>query len=131
MIINNQSPLQSDEHSACHLYIPGGGGGSGARLGAWLMLPAHSSGRVEQLASTDTVVLYLHGNGSNRSHTHRSVHKVHNMIVSPRSIIHVRVGMYKLLLSLGYYVLAVDYRGYGDSTNITPSEETTVSHHNH
>ena len=38
------------------------------------MLPAHSSGRVEQLASTDTVVLYLHGNGSNRSHTHRSVH---------------------------------------------------------
>ena len=35
--------------------------------------------------------------------------------------------MYKLLLSLGYYVLAVDYRGYGDSTNITPSEETTVS----
>ena len=99
------------------------------------MLPAHSSGRVEQLASTDTVVLYLHGNGSNRSHTHRSVHKVHNIIVSSRSrsIIHVRVGMYKLLLSLGYYVLAVDYRGYGDSTNITPSEETTVSRrkHNH
>ena len=92
------------------------------------MLPAHSSGRVEQLASTDTVVLYLHGNGSNRSHTHRSVHKVRNtMIVSPRSVILVRVGMYKLLLSLGYYVLAVDYRGYGDSTNITPSEETTVS----
>ena len=91
------------------------------------MLPAHSSGRVEQLASTDTVVLYLHGNGSNRSHTHRSVHTQGSLLGSPQSIIHVRVGMYKLLLSLGYYVLAVDYRGYGDSTNITPSEETTVS----
>ena len=35
--------------------------------------------------------------------------------------------MYKLLLSLGYYVLAVDYRGYGDSTNISPTEQTVVS----
>ena len=35
--------------------------------------------------------------------------------------------MYKLLLSLGYYVLAVDYRGYGDSTNISPTEQSVVS----
>ena len=32
-----------------------------------------------------------------------------------------------MLLSLGYYVLALDYRGYGDSTNIKPSEDSVVS----
>ena len=38
------------------------------RVGAWLMLPSHSSGKVETLTSDDTVVLYCHGNGSNRYH---------------------------------------------------------------
>ena len=35
--------------------------------------------------------------------------------------------MYKKLLSLGYYVLSIDYRGYGDSTNMKPSEDTVVN----
>ena len=35
--------------------------------------------------------------------------------------------LYKVLLSLGYYVLAFDYRGYGDSTNISPSEASVVA----
>ena len=37
----------------------------------------------------------------------------------------VRVGLYKKLLALGYYVLAVDYRGYGDSTVISPVTEAS------
>ena len=37
-----------------------------------------------------------------------------------------RVGLYKKLLGLGYYVLAVDYRGYGDSTVISPTEASCV-----
>ena len=37
----------------------------------------------------------------------------------------VRVGLYKRLLALGYYVLAVDYRGYGDSTIISPVTEAS------
>ena len=36
-----------------------------------------------------------------------------------------RVGLYKKLLALGYYVLAVDYRGYGDSTVISPVTEAS------
>ena len=56
----------------------------------------------------ETVILYCHGNGSNRSQQHR-------------------VELYKVLLSLGFYVLAFDYRGYGDSTNIKPSETSVVS----
>ena len=38
----------------------------------------------------------------------------------------LRIALYKVFLSLGYYVLSIDYRGYGDSTNISPSEETAV-----
>ena len=36
-----------------------------------------------------------------------------------------RIGLYKLLSSLGYHVIALDYRGYGDSTG-TPSEKDLV-----
>ena len=38
-----------------------------------------------------------------------------------------RVGLYKKLLALGYYVLAVDYRGYGDSSIISPTETSCVT----
>ena len=38
-----------------------------------------------------------------------------------------RVGLYKKLLALGYYVLAVDYRGYGDSSIISPTEASCVT----
>lgn len=71
------------------------------------MLPETSSGRVEPLTETDTVILYFHGNAYNRGQAHR-------------------VGLYKILLNLGYYVLAVDYRGYGDSSPVSLSEKTVV-----
>lgn len=53
------------------------------------------------------VILYLHGNTASRGSGHR-------------------VDMYKLLRNLGYHVLALDYRGYGDSDPVSPSEEGVV-----
>ena len=71
------------------------------------MLPENSSGQVEPLSASDTVVLYLHGNAHNRGQAHR-------------------VSLYKILLRLGYYVLAVDYRGYGDSSPVGLAETTVA-----
>ncbi|MCP9262801.1 Monoacylglycerol lipase ABHD12 [Dirofilaria immitis] len=48
------------------------------------------------------VILYLHGNSFDRSQS-------------------TRCGLYNLLTSLGFHVLAFDYRGYGDSSG-SPSE---------
>ena len=58
-----------DTSNISHLFIscPGGGG----KIGAWYMLPRHSSGKVESLTKSDVVILYLHGNGYNRSQPHR------------------------------------------------------------
>ena len=52
-------------------------------------------------------ILYLHGISNNRGYDHR-------------------VGLYKVLLACGYRVLAVDYRGFGDSSDVTVTEETVV-----
>ena len=78
-----------------------------SRIGAWYFLPEKSSGRVEPLLETDTLILYLHGNSYNRSQSHR-------------------VGLYKHLIRQGFYVLAIDYRGFGDSSPVNLSEKTVV-----
>ena len=52
------------------------------------MLYAVTCVQVESLGEGDTVVLYLHGNSFNRSQSHR-------------------LGLYSLLLKLGYHVLAI------------------------
>lgn len=36
-----------------------------------------------------------------------------------------RIGLYKLLSSLDYHIIAIDYRGFGDSTG-TPAEKDVV-----
>jgi abhydrolase domain-containing protein 12 len=97
-----------DSSSVLNFNIPSpAGGASGADvLGAWLMLPP--AGRLEHLAASDTVLLYLHGNCSNRSMLHR-------------------IACYRFLLSLGYYVLAVDYRGFGDSSPTDLTESSVVA----
>jgi pimeloyl-ACP methyl ester carboxylesterase len=99
-----------DSTGISHLFIssPAGSTDSTSRLGAWLMLPTGSSGRVEPLGPSDTVVLYLHGNAFNRSQKHR-------------------IALYRLLLSLGYYVLAIDYRGFGDSSPVELTENSVVA----
>ena len=42
-----------------------------------------------------------------------------------------RVSLYKKLLKAGYSILAFDYRGFADSTEITDITETTVVHDSH
>jgi len=99
-----------DLSNISHLFIssPVGTTDSTSRIGAWYMLPTKSSGRVEPLSSTDTVILYLHGNASNRAQPHR-------------------VALYKKFLAMGFYVLAIDYRGFGDSSPVQLREETVVA----
>lgn len=55
-----------------------------------------------------SVVLYLHGNTGSRGAAHR-------------------IEMYKLLREEGHHVIAVDYRGYADSSPIAPNEHGVVN----
>lgn len=54
-----------------------------------------------------SVVLYLHGNTASRAAPHR-------------------VELFKVLQRMGYHVVALDYRGYGDSGKVQPTEEGVV-----
>ncbi|KAJ3149996.1 hypothetical protein HDU89_003453 [Geranomyces variabilis] len=58
-----------------------------------------------QLADADRVFLYFHGNAGNRAHRHR-------------------VDFYKMLQGIGArsHVVAIDYRGFGDSDRVSPTE---------
>jgi abhydrolase domain-containing protein 12 len=56
----------------------------------------------------DPVVLYLHGNTGTRANGHR-------------------VDLYKTLRRLGYHVIAMDYRGFADSSDISPTENGCVN----
>ncbi|KRT80701.1 hydrolase, partial [Oryctes borbonicus] len=88
------------------------------RLGVWHILPENFS-RVANVASKDdsyfdealssgeTVVIYNHGNSANRAATYR-------------------IAMYKFLRKY-FHVVAYDYRGYGDSTDVPPTETGVVS----
>jgi len=69
-------------------------------VGAWFMEP-------EEASKHDKAVLYLHGVKGNRGRSYR-------------------VGLYNILLKEGFKVLAIDYRGFGDSTDISEDEDTVV-----
>lgn len=51
--------------------------------------------------------MYCHGNTASRGSGHR-------------------IDVYKLLRNLGYHVISFDYRGYGDSDAVSPTEEGVV-----
>ncbi|CAL4095232.1 unnamed protein product, partial [Meganyctiphanes norvegica] len=53
------------------------------------------------------IVVYLHGNGGTRAASNR-------------------VGLYYVLRSMDYHVIAFDYRGYGDSSAVQPTEDGMV-----
>ncbi|XP_072933743.1 uncharacterized protein [Epargyreus clarus] len=62
----------------------------------------------EELKSKhNTIVLYCHGNSSHRGTPHR-------------------LQMYKVFQELNYHVITFDYRGYGDSTHLRPTEKGVV-----
>ncbi|VDM11198.1 unnamed protein product [Wuchereria bancrofti] len=93
-------------------------GENGLRLGCWHILPSElamnyrysilNAREMELLmaAANNSVIVYLHGNSFDRSQS-------------------TRCGLYNLLANMGFHVLALDYRGYGDS-NGSPSENGLI-----
>ncbi|XP_032818366.1 lysophosphatidylserine lipase ABHD12-like isoform X1 [Petromyzon marinus] len=84
---------------------------SGVTLGVWHTVPASlgqqargkDSGWYEDsLGSGRPIILYLHGNAASRAGAYR-------------------VQLYKVISALDYHIVAVDYRGWGDSVG-SPSE---------
>lgn len=75
----------------------------GVELGAWQLLPDAQSrqGFDEAFQDGAPVVLYFHGNGGTRAH---------------------RTDSYPVYTRLGCHVLAIDYRGFGDSKGTPDSE---------
>ncbi|XP_061725347.1 lysophosphatidylserine lipase ABHD12-like isoform X1 [Cydia pomonella] len=62
----------------------------------------------EELANSKTpIILYCHGNSNSRAASHR-------------------IQLYKFFQQMDFHTIAFDYRGYGDSTNIHPSENGVV-----
>lgn len=59
------------------------------------------------LSEGDPVIVYLHGNTGSRAREHR-------------------VELYKVLQTLNYHIICFDYRGYADSSPITPSKTGVV-----
>lgn len=53
------------------------------------------------------IIFYLHGNSGSRAASHR-------------------VELYKMLRNIGYHVIVFDYRSYGDSFGVEPSESGLV-----
>ncbi|XP_057368568.1 lysophosphatidylserine lipase ABHD12-like [Daphnia carinata] len=77
-------------------------------VGAWHVLPRDlvdtlSDNTEQSLANGNPIVLYLHGNSGSRATGHR-------------------VELYKLLQFHNYHVIAFDYRGFADSTQVLMTE---------
>ncbi|XP_029525683.1 lysophosphatidylserine lipase ABHD12-like isoform X3 [Oncorhynchus nerka] len=78
----------------------------GISLGVWHTVPEsqwkEAQGKdlewyQDSLGAGIPIIIYLHGNGGTRAASHR-------------------VGLVRVLSAIGYHVLALDYRGFGDST---------------
>ena len=93
------------------------------QIGGWFLQPIDYNGQAlpksddEQFAESkkddflvdrkETVILYLHGNAETRAQYHRRA-------------------LYRLFQKMGYHVLAIDYRGYGDSSKKVPNQTSMV-----
>ena len=89
-----------------NLYLPSK---SGVILGVWHVLPASCAtapGCVDPLLH-HPVILYLHGNTGHRGSDSR-------------------VQLYKVLRDLDYNIITLDYRGFADSSDVTPSVSGVV-----
>ncbi|KAM5129962.1 protein ABHD12B isoform 1-T1 [Mantella aurantiaca] len=84
----------------------------GVSIGVWHTVPASRGEEArgkdrrwfeDSLADDNPIIIYLHGNGGTRAVDHR-------------------VQLMKVLSKAGFHVLALDYRGFGDSTG-EPSED--------
>eukprot|EP00088_Acartia_fossae_P069896 TRINITY_DN9224_c0_g1_i2.p1 TRINITY_DN9224_c0_g1~~TRINITY_DN9224_c0_g1_i2.p1 ORF type:complete len:423 (+),score=38.23 TRINITY_DN9224_c0_g1_i2:29-1270(+) len=91
-------------NNAINLRIPSENGS----LGAWFIAPSEKNKPIESLNGTDKLVVYMHGSSATRGYSYR-------------------VRLYRKLVSMGYYVLAFDYRGYADSSPVKLSETSVVT----
>ena len=87
-------------------------------IGCWFLQPLSSKLKDDEpveknlrndalIKENEKVILYLHGITFTRAKYHRRE-------------------LYKIFQKMGYYVLAIDYRGYGDSSKLTPRQTTMV-----
>ncbi|XP_035388850.1 lysophosphatidylserine lipase ABHD12 isoform X1 [Electrophorus electricus] len=106
--IDLKRPQDQGLNHTCNFYLQPE---DGVHVGVWHTVPAvlwkEAQGKggdwyESTLHSTHPVMLYLHGNAGTRGGDHR-------------------VQLYKVLSSLGYHVVTLDYRGWGDSEG-SPSE---------
>lgn len=111
--------LASTELSGCrNLYLQQS---TETRIGLWHILPQREAARMQTCLDRKEpfnwnaslreagkhVVIYFHGNTGTRALDHR-------------------IELYKVLQELDYHVIAFDYKSFGDSTYVPPSEATVV-----
>ncbi|XP_050357839.1 lysophosphatidylserine lipase ABHD12-like [Nymphalis io] len=92
------------------------------QLGVWHIIPCslfrelfiiHDCLTLEQRLqnelkkSKNTIVLYCHGNSNHRASPHR-------------------LTLYKVFQAMNFHVITFDYRGYGDSSRVRPTEKGVV-----
>ncbi|KAK9510126.1 hypothetical protein O3M35_004974 [Rhynocoris fuscipes] len=86
-------------------------------IGVWHILPNRlalnktlTSGKdtIEYLNHGEPIMIYLHGNSGNRGTAHR-------------------VHLYRILQENNFHIVAFDYRSYGDSSYVEPTEEGVVA----
>ncbi|XP_046849195.1 lysophosphatidylserine lipase ABHD12-like [Xenia sp. Carnegie-2017] len=95
---NYNQPEDYGLPGSLNIYVKGNSG----MLGVW-QIPARGSSSIDD---GKPIILYIHGNAFARVARHR-------------------VGLYKVLTSLGCHVIAYDHRGYGDSDG-KPSEKGLI-----
>ncbi|CAH2098656.1 unnamed protein product [Euphydryas editha] len=92
------------------------------KLGVWHIIPCslfrelfviHDNLTLEERLHNElkrtqnTIVLYCHGNSNHRASPHR-------------------LQLYKVFQEMNFHVITFDYRGYGDSTRVRPTEDGVV-----
>lgn len=111
-------PSQAGVYGARNFYIMGE---ENVKLGAWHILPASLIPEANQtvpaeredrwnawLSNGRPVIVYAHGNSGHRGAGHR-------------------IQLYHVLQERDFHVVAFDYRGYGDSSNVPINETGLVS----
>lgn len=114
LYIDLENPAKLGLPATCNFYL---NSKDGIALGTWHVLPANlqvdkqplsTKTCEDSLQNSNPVILYLHGNSGTRGGSHR-------------------VELYKVLRQLNYHVIAFDYRGYADSSSVSPHEDGVVA----
>lgn len=111
-LVNLSNPKELGLNATRHFFLDSA---PEVTVGVWHILPEKLASEmpspdeaqyISLLQDGSPIVLYLHGNAGTRAAWHR-------------------VQLYRVLTTIGFHVVTIDYRGYGDSTGY-PSEEGIV-----